>query len=100
MLERTARHGLDERLNTLRTLDWSPEREKPCEERLAFELGIIRSMGFAGYFLIVADFINWAKNQGIPSGRAAAPPPGASSPGRSASPISTRSRTASSSSAS
>jgi DNA polymerase III subunit alpha len=68
MLERTARQGLDERLNALRTLDWSPEREKPYDDRLAFELGIIRSMGFAGYFLIVADFINWAKNQGIPVG--------------------------------
>src|SRR5690242_16783539 len=68
MLVRLAREGLDERLNALRTLDWSPEREKPYDERLAFELDIIRSMGFAGYFLIVADFINWAKKQGIPVG--------------------------------
>lgn len=34
-------------------------------ERAAYELGIINSMGFNGYFLIVADFINWGKNQGI-----------------------------------
>ncbi len=40
----------------------------PYRERLAFELGVIQSMGFAGYFLIVADFIQWAKAQGIPVG--------------------------------
>ncbi|HJQ73292.1 MAG TPA: DNA polymerase III subunit alpha [Gaiellaceae bacterium] len=68
LLERTARAGLDERLNALRTLDWSPERERVYEARLALELEIVNSMGFAGYFLIVADFINWAKNQGIPVG--------------------------------
>ncbi|HEY4191464.1 MAG TPA: DNA polymerase III subunit alpha [Mesorhizobium sp.] len=37
-------------------------------ERLAFELGIIERMKFPGYFLIVADFIKWAKAQGIPVG--------------------------------
>jgi DNA polymerase-3 subunit alpha len=37
-------------------------------KRLEFELGIIDSMGFPGYFLIVADFIKWAKDQGIPVG--------------------------------
>jgi DNA polymerase III subunit alpha len=36
--------------------------------RLEFELGIIEQMGFPGYFLIVADFIKWAKAQGIPVG--------------------------------
>lgn len=34
-------------------------------ERLTFELDVIKGMGFPGYFLIVADFINWAKNRGI-----------------------------------
>ncbi|EEW24847.1 DNA polymerase III subunit alpha [Rhodobacter ferrooxidans] len=38
------------------------------EARLAFELGIIEKMKFPGYFLIVADFIKWAKGQGIPVG--------------------------------
>ena len=38
------------------------------EKRLEFELGIIEGMGFPGYFLIVADFIQWAKDQGIPVG--------------------------------
>ena len=37
-------------------------------ERLAFELDVIVKMRFPGYFLIVADFINWAKRQGIPVG--------------------------------
>jgi DNA polymerase III subunit alpha len=37
-------------------------------ERLDYELGVIASMGFSGYFLIVADFIQWAKRHGIPVG--------------------------------
>lgn len=37
-------------------------------DRLQAELKVINSMGFAGYFLIVADFIRWAKEQGIPVG--------------------------------
>lgn len=37
-------------------------------DRLEFEVGIINRMGFGGYFLIVADFIKWAKDQGIPVG--------------------------------
>ena len=36
--------------------------------RLSLELGVIQKMQFAGYFLIVQDFINWAKEQGIPVG--------------------------------
>ncbi|MEO3431763.1 DNA polymerase III subunit alpha [Inquilinus sp. CAU 1745] len=41
---------------------------KPYRERLDYELGVIEQMGFPGYFLIVADFIKWAKEQGIPVG--------------------------------
>ena len=37
-------------------------------ERLEFECNTIEQMGFAGYFLIVADFINWAQNNGVPVG--------------------------------
>ncbi|MCW5891800.1 MAG: DNA polymerase III subunit alpha [bacterium] len=66
-LRREARAGLDARLNARRTLG-APIDEKPYDERLAYELGVIEQMGFAGYFLIVADFINWAKDQGIPVG--------------------------------
>ena len=38
---------------------------KEHRERLEYELGVIKKMGFAGYFLIVQDFVNWAKNNGI-----------------------------------
>jgi DNA polymerase-3 subunit alpha len=38
------------------------------QRRLDMELGVICSMGFAGYFLIVADFIRWARNNGVPVG--------------------------------
>jgi DNA polymerase-3 subunit alpha len=45
------------------------EEEKPrYQERLEFEIRTIVQMGFAGYFLIVADFINWAKQHGVPVG--------------------------------
>ena len=38
------------------------------QERLDFELGVIKNMGFPGYFLIVQDFVQYAKNKGIPVG--------------------------------
>ena len=41
---------------------------KGYKDRLEFEIGIINKMGFGGYFLIVGDFIKWAKDQGIPVG--------------------------------
>src|SRR5688572_17267680 len=68
VLEREARRGLNERLNARRTLGSAAPDEAPYDERLAYELGVIRKMAFAGYFLIVADFINWAKDRGIPVG--------------------------------
>ncbi len=42
--------------------------QKQYDERLAFELSVIINMGFPGYFLIVADFIGWSKDNGIPVG--------------------------------
>jgi DNA polymerase-3 subunit alpha len=42
--------------------------ETPYFDRLAYELEVIESMGFPGYFLIVADFIQWAKSRDIPVG--------------------------------
>ena len=39
-----------------------------ARERLDYELQVLRQMGFAGYFLIVQDFLNWARQQGIPVG--------------------------------
>ncbi|MGH7483576.1 MAG: DNA polymerase III subunit alpha, partial [Longimicrobiales bacterium] len=40
----------------------------PVRERLDYELGVITGTGYSGYFLITADFINWAKDRGIPVG--------------------------------
>ena len=45
-----------------------PELEKVYRDRLELELGMIEKTGFAGYFLIVSDFIKWAKAQSIPVG--------------------------------
>jgi len=45
-----------------------PGRCRPYRERLETEIGVICGMGFAGYFLIVADFTAWARNNGIPVG--------------------------------
>jgi DNA polymerase-3 subunit alpha len=68
-LERDARIGLEERLVGLRTLGhWDADRERIYQERIDTELAVIKKMGFAGYFLIVADFTNYAKRQGIPVG--------------------------------
>ena len=44
------------------------EVTKPYLQRLDYELGVIIDMEFPGYFLIVSDFINYAKNKGIPVG--------------------------------
>ncbi len=64
-LRHMAEEGLERRLAVM-ALD--PQAAKPYRERLEFELGVIISMGFPGYFLIVADFIQWTKGQGIPVG--------------------------------
>jgi DNA polymerase III subunit alpha len=61
---RLAREGLDRRL---RDLPYPVDRDGYFA-RLEMEIGVITKMGFAGYFLIVQDFINWAKAQGIPVG--------------------------------
>ncbi len=69
-LTRQSEEGLTCRLEAIRSKkpDFSPEDEQHYRSRLATELACIISMGFPGYFLIVADFINWAKLQGIPVG--------------------------------
>ncbi len=64
-LAHQAREGLKKRLAALETLA-VPEEEYWA--RLEREVGIIQKMGFPGYFLIVSDFIKWAKSQGIPVG--------------------------------
>ncbi|MBL8711031.1 MAG: DNA polymerase III subunit alpha [Rhodospirillaceae bacterium] len=64
-LREMAHRGLDKRLAAL---GLGEEQAKPYRERLDFELDVIIQMGFPGYFLIVAEFIQWAKAQGIPVG--------------------------------
>ncbi len=66
-----AKEGLEKRLDEIFLKDSEEERKKfeaICYERLANEIDTIIQMGFAGYFLIVADFINWAKQNNIPVG--------------------------------
>ncbi len=60
-----AREGLDRRMDAISADAATRARYR---ERLEFELDVIARMGFPGYFLIVADFIQWAKSQGIPVG--------------------------------
>lgn len=61
--------GLEERLVHLYPDATKREIERPrYTERLEFEINTILNMGFPGYFLIVGDFINWAKKNGCPVG--------------------------------
>ncbi|WP_337154108.1 DNA polymerase III subunit alpha [Pseudomonas protegens] len=63
--------GLEERLSVLLPKDTTEDYEAKRQvyvDRLNFELDIIIQMGFPGYFLIVMDFIQWAKNNGVPVG--------------------------------
>ncbi len=70
MLADDSRAGLEVRLATIRAKNpgFTPEQEQAYHHRLQIELDCIQQMGFPGYFLIVADFINWAKNHDIPVG--------------------------------
>ncbi|MGQ0752797.1 MAG: DNA polymerase III subunit alpha, partial [Betaproteobacteria bacterium] len=68
-LRQQAEQGLGRRLEKLFPDEGVRRREAPVySSRLQFETGMIVKMGFAGYFLIVADFINWAKGNGVPVG--------------------------------
>ncbi|MGQ0664334.1 MAG: DNA polymerase III subunit alpha [Pseudomonadota bacterium] len=72
-LAELAAHGLEARLAAQVLQPQMDEgahaaAPRPYRERLAYELDIIIRMGFAGYFLIVADFVQWARKQGIPVG--------------------------------
>ncbi|RZA04217.1 MAG: DNA polymerase III subunit alpha, partial [Proteobacteria bacterium] len=68
-----SRRGLEWRFQqpsfkkTLERADW-PELKQAYHDRLEDEIRMIKKTGFSGYFLIVADFIKWAKAQGIPVG--------------------------------
>jgi DNA polymerase-3 subunit alpha len=64
-----SKEGLEERLRHLYPDEARREQQRPrYQERLDFEIATILKMGFPGYFLIVGDFINWAKNNGCPVG--------------------------------
>ena len=72
-LEAEARRGLQGQLQRIFERDATPANERdavsaPYFERLETELDVIAGMGFPGYFLIVADFIRWARENGIPVG--------------------------------
>ena len=62
-LGRLSHEGLQRRFP-----DWDEQRLGPYRARLEFELTTINQMGFPGYFLVVMDFIRWAKDQDIPVG--------------------------------
>ena len=63
-LDELAHQGLEQRLEGIT----DPELRKSYVERLEYELDVIKRMQFPGYFLVVADFINYAKENGIPVG--------------------------------
>ena len=64
-----AQNGLKKRLEaTFPNKSIKAQEKIKYEERLNFEVSVINQMGYAGYFLIVADFINWAKKNKIPVG--------------------------------
>ena len=64
--EKLAWEGLEKRLEKMK--DLSPEKHREYKERLEYEINVIKQMGFPEYFLIVQDFINFAKQNGIPVG--------------------------------
>ncbi|MFW6050927.1 MAG: DNA polymerase III subunit alpha [Myxococcota bacterium] len=66
-LRKLSHEGIERRFAELRALGREPD-EQAYRERLDLELGVISGMGFPGYFLIVQDFINWAKQHDIPVG--------------------------------
>jgi len=93
---REASHqGLERRLAALYPDAARRDVERPrYVQRLEFEIETIVQMGFPGYFLIVSDFIVWAKGHGCPGARGAAPVPARWWPTRCSSPTSTRCATA------
>ncbi|NBI42091.1 DNA polymerase III subunit alpha [[Haemophilus] felis] len=68
-LVKKAVEGLEERLKVLFPDEKQREEKRPIyDKRLQIELGVINQMGFPGYFLIVMEFIQWSKDNGIPVG--------------------------------
>jgi len=67
-LRALAAEGLEARLRAMAEGPPAGFQQKDYRERLDYELGVICQMGFAGYFLIVSEFIQWTKGHGIPVG--------------------------------
>ena len=68
-MRRQAAEGLERRLAAVGAADRRCARPRlPYRERLVYELDVIAQMKFSGYFLIVSDFIKWAKAHGVPVG--------------------------------
>lgn len=68
-LVKVSREGLERRLAFLFPDEQERAEKRPeYDERLEIELGVINQMGFPGYFLIVMEFIQWSKDNGIPVG--------------------------------
>lgn len=67
LFDRAVREGFENRLSAITAKHPDLDRKK-YEERLEYEVSIIKQMGFSGYFLIVADFIRFGKENGVPVG--------------------------------
>ena len=69
-LEKKCKEGFERKLETIKNSykNFNDETLKEYEKRLEYELNVIKNTNFAGYFLIVADFINYAKKRQIPVG--------------------------------
>ncbi len=68
--EELSREGFNKRMPEIRSRydSFGEDLGKRYEDRFNYEVGVIKNTGFSGYFLIVADFINYAKTHGIPVG--------------------------------
>lgn len=66
-MKHLAWEGIEEKMSIKLKDEWQNKKEE-YKERFEYEANIINDMGFPGYFLIVQDFINWAKKTGVPVG--------------------------------
>ncbi len=67
-LYKLSHEGLNKKILNINKKEISSFDKKKYLERLNYEINIIKKTGYSGYFLIVSDFISWAKNQNIPVG--------------------------------
>ena len=67
MMEKMAYEGMEVRFKQI-NFDKALHKKEDYLERLKYEIGVIKKMGFSGYFLIVADFVQWSKKNGVAVG--------------------------------